>query len=146
MDNAYKEYKAKVKDLFGGDDFRIKSAIVQDKYDKVDIFLSEEKQLFYEEYHGKIFESTKEEVLIAEYCLNKNFALRGYANLNEFYEFLGLPGTKEGGILGWSLDAGVEFYGYSWIDFEHQLVTMDDGLECYIIGMPFSPTVDYMDF
>jgi hypothetical protein len=145
LDNAYKEYKSKAKELFGEDaDIQIRNAIAKNKYNKNDISVSEEKLLFYEEICGEYFERSKEEVLNAEYHFNRNFALRGYACLNELYEFLGLPKTETGDILGWSLDAGFGFYGYSWVDFEHQIVVMDDGLECLVITMPFSPTADYL--
>lgn len=46
----------------------------------------------------------------AEYHLNRKFVLRGYASLNEFYMFLGLPQTNLGEVLGWTCT-----YGYSWI-------------------------------
>lgn len=145
LDAAYKEHKDKVRELLGEEaSNQVRDAIVKDRYAEDDFCISDEKYLFYEEHVGQFFERTKEEVLLAEYHFNRNFALRGYASLNEFYEFLGLPAIDAGEMLGWSLDAGGAFYGYSWVDFVHRKFTMDDGLECCAIEMPFAPTPDYL--
>ena len=40
-----------------------------------------------------------EQVLMAEYHLNRNYILRGEAVINELYEFLGLEPTDWGGLL-----------------------------------------------
>ena len=77
----------------------------------------------------------------AEYHLNRNFVQRGYASLNEFYEFLGLPQTKYGDEVGWTCTDG-----YCWIDFEHRLISRDDGgTEVYAIDMLFPPDAHYLD-
>lgn len=149
LHNSYKEYKNKVVELYGTEsDFTVRKEIAKDKYNDAEIELSEdgEKILFYDEYSGRYFESTMEDVLLAEYHFNRNFALRDYAELNEFYEFLGLDKIDGGDIVGWSKWIGEGTYGYKWVDFNHQLVTMEDNLECYILSMPFEPTEDYMDW
>ena len=94
---------------------------------------------FYEPVSKRYFKRTMDEVLEAEYHLNRNFILRGYAPLNEFYEFLGLEKTKDGEKLGWSQEVGGTFYGYEWIDFYHIR-----GQNYYNIHMPFAPTDDYL--
>ena len=33
---------------------------------------------------------------------NRNYILRGYSYLNEFYEFLGIEETEYGSVLGWA--------------------------------------------
>lgn len=104
--------------------------------------LSGEKRLFYETHMDKIFESTIEDVLLAEYHLNRNFTLRGHCLLNEFYEFLGLPPTEYGNTVGWEYSLGWSFYGYQWIDFTHEVIKLDDGLEVIQIGFLFEPTED----
>ena len=77
------------------------------------------------------------EVIDAEYHFNRNFTMRGYAFLNEFYEFLGLPMTEYGRIAGWSMSSGI-----MWVDFEHRLIDNDDGgTACYSIDMVFPPEV-----
>jgi hypothetical protein len=146
MENAFKEFREKSKVLFGEDaDRQVVEAIAKDKYHEEDFKVEDEKDLYFEEFYNEYFSRTEEEVLQAEYHFNRNFALRGYASLGEFYEFLDLPHKPIGDALGWSLYAGEAFYGYSWIDFYHEMVTMDDGMECRIIRMPFLPTADYLD-
>lgn len=63
--------------------------------------------------------------------------------MNELYDFLGLDHIEGGDIAGWDVCAIGEFYGYEWIDFDHEKVTItgDDGneFECYILSCPFPP-------
>lgn len=145
LDRAYRAYRDKTRTLLGEDaDVGVREAIVRDRYEERNISMPGNKQVFYEEFRGEFFERTKEEVLSAEYRFNRNFALRGYASLNEFYDFLDLPHTEAGETLGWSLEAGEFFYGYSWVDFEHRPVKMDDELDVLSIETPFPPTADYL--
>ena len=102
--------------------------------------------VFYDEFSKRYFQRTLAQVQAAEYHLNRNYILRGYADLNEFYRFLDLPETDLGGKLGWSMDAAAEMYGYSWIDFEHKAVNLGEGNVCYRIDMPFAPTYDFTDY
>lgn len=142
-DNAYKEYRGKVKELLGDEtDIKIREAIAKDKRNEDVVAYAPgittlasrgEKMLFYEEYRGAYFEATMEDVLNAEYHLNRNFALRGYANLNELYDFLGLEKTDFGDILGWDWNEMIESGLTPWIDFNNHMVVMDDGLECCMI-------------
>ena len=103
---------------------------------------------FYEPVSKRYFKRRMEEILEAEYKLNRNVILRGYAPLNEFYEFLGLEKTPDGEKLGWSEEVGYELYGYGWVDFEHPYVGNEDGTEhdYYLIDMIFTPTDDYLTY
>ena len=144
---SMKDYEAKAKEIFGEDaDEKIKDAVVEDTLHNKYIYAPEGTLLFYDNYSDEYFERTMLEVQNAEYELNKRFIHEGYVTLNDFYYLLGLPETELGKKIGWSTDAGIAFYGYVWIDFEHQLVTMDDGLECYILNFPANPTEDYRDY
>lgn len=141
LDQAYKEYRKKVIELYGPDtDERVRADIAEEKLKKVDLEEpSDGKRLFYDEFSGQYFERTMAEVMDAEYHLNREFILEGSVKLNDFYELLGLPKTKLGDVVGWDGESGIAFYGYQWIDISHELVTMDDGLECYILHMEFTP-------
>ena len=159
VDNGYKEYRNKVKEMFGEDvDEQIRDAIARDKCKKtyistvggltsVDSLPTDgERVLFYEEYRNAYFESTIAAVQNAEYHFNRNFAMRGYACLNELYEFLGLEPTEQGEVLGWDCTRMIEGYEMPWIDFDHRKIPVtDDGLECYIITTPIPPVVGYDD-
>ena len=168
INSSYKEYKAKLKELYGEEVHNnIVDAIATEKCNDVHIFAGSSSQqlpsvvsglassdiqeiesdseprLFYDEYSGRYFETTIEKVLLAEYHLNRNYILRGFAKLNEFYNFLGLEPTDYGETVGWDICS--EIY---WIDFKHRKAFIgddNDGFECYIIEMPYYPSEDYMD-
>lgn len=144
LDRTYKEYKNKVISLYGKDaDVDIRKEVAKEYYEErdEDSPLGEGKLLFYDEFSCEYFERTMLEVLDAEYQMNRTFVLEGRVKLNDFYEFLGLPKTKLGETVGWDIEDGISFYGYQWIEFDHELVTMDDGLECYILHIPYQPSL-----
>jgi len=152
LNKAYQEYKKKSNEIFGENaSDQIRNEVVKERYLKLDekegnnICKTNEKELFYEEYYGKFFERTKEEVLNAEWHCNRDFILKGYASLNDFYEYLDLEPTEFGNVVGWGIDVGHEIYGYSWIDFNHELVTTaDNELEYNFITMTYPPTTNYI--
>lgn len=154
LDTSFKDYKRKLKELYGQEAHnKIVDSLAIEKAEKVnvtgayfsidcDLSIEEnngEEKLFYDEFSNRYFEATIEQVISAEYHLNRNYTLRGYTVLNELYEFLGLESTKNGSVLGWTPTDEGEY----WIDFNHRKVVMDDGLECYIIEMPFKPQPDF---
>lgn len=143
LDRTYKEYKNKVISLYGKDaDASIRQEVAKDRYeDREEPALGEGKLLFYDEFSGEYFERTMLEVIDAEYQTNRTFVLEGKVKLNDFYEFLGLPKTKLGETVGWDIEDGMSFYGYQWIEFDHELVTMNDGLECHILHIPYQPSL-----
>lgn len=146
LDNSYKEYKKKVEELYGeGADARVKGEVARDKYNETDVPREDEKQLFYDYFSERYFESTMEEVLKAEYELNRELHTKDYAYLNEFYDLLGLDHIQSGWDLGWSMGASLTHYWKTWIDFRHEKVEMEDGMECYIITMT-EPIVDFEEY
>lgn len=142
LEQSFKEYQKRVKDVCWDDAANKEKEYVPIEPDAA----ATDKCLFYDPIGERYFERTMVEVRDAEYHANRNLVLRGYVPLNEFYEFLDIPALEIGNDIGWSVDVGFDFYGYSWIDFDHVLTTMDDGLECYIINMPFAPTADYLSY
>lgn len=144
LDSSYKEYKQKVLDLYGENaNDEVVEAIAKDKYDADEHTVVDGKQLFYEAYSGRYFESTMEDVLRAEYTLNRELSLVGGVGLNAYYELLGLPTIESGDNFGWNADTNMEAYWQTWVDFNHSTTTMDDGLECTIITMWQEPVIDY---
>lgn len=143
---SLKKYDSKIKELFGEDaPMKVKTAIAQDTADETHIPNPiGDACLFYDMISGRYFTSTMLAVRDAEYHFNRNFILRGgQAVLNELYDFLGLDHIEGGDIAGWDACEASEFYGYEWIDFDHELTKIvgDDGdeFECYILSCPFPP-------
>ena len=157
LNESYKEYKNKLKELYGEEAHqRIVDALAVEKTEDMVIRseylcsgcdLSLDKHcgdpvVFYDEFGDRYFEATIEQVLTAEYHLNRNYILRGFAVLNELYDFLGLEPTDYGSVVGWEpVDDGMY-----WIEFNHRKVINDDGSEVYILEMPFEPAVGYGDY
>lgn len=147
LDSSYKEYKKKVKELYGDDaNAHIQAEIAQDKYEDLNILVEPDKQLFYDEFSGRYFESTIEDVLRAEYAINKQIAKWGSAYLNDYYELAGVPTTDYGDHLGWSSCGLYEMYWHQWLDFGHDKFILDDGLECTIITFFQEPIPGFEDY
>lgn len=122
---------------------------IEDKY-KAEmasgVIVTDDKLLFFEPHYGKFFNASMQEVLTAEYEVNREMALSGASSFATFLDSLGLYPVVGSDQIGWSLDAGMAFYGYGWVEFIHEKGHTDDGLEYYYIKMPFEPTADYLDY
>lgn len=144
LDNSYKEYKTKVKEMYGTEaDVIVRKEIAKDNYVEEEIELEDDKELFYDEFSERYFESTMADVVRAEYKLNHKLYTGGGAYLNEWYEFLDIPQITPGQELGWSTGILESHYWANWIEFDHTKVEMDDGLECTIISFRYAPVIDF---
>lgn len=157
VNESYNQYKGKLKELYGEEAHNnIVDAIAVEKAEDIRVYSqsiatlcdlsvadgTSEPVLFYDEFANRYFQSTIEQVMNAEYHINRNFVLRGYVTLNEFYEFLGIEQTEYGSTVGWSI-CDDEMY---WIDFNHRKVLIDnDTMEAYIIETPYGPTVEALE-
>lgn len=153
LDNSYKEYKKKVDELYGEEaGEQIRAEIAKDKYTGDGILEDDDKELFFDFYSGRYFESTKEAVMWAEYELNKAMVINGCASVNEFYELLGIETLPEYELVGWSCAQIQEMYWHSWVEFHHEETIIDDesdghgGLDCTIVHMPMEPFIDYLEY
>lgn len=145
LERTYKDYKDRAKELYGPDASKqIHGSIIKEKYDP-DQFISRDGEtfIFYEEHYGNLFERTMLDVQIAEYNLNRKLVIDGEATVNDFLRFLNLDEIEGGDIIGWSIEAGAVSYNYSWIDFEHELIVLDDGMECYCINTVVEPSYGF---
>lgn len=155
LNESYKQYQNKVKEIYGEDAHQeIIDAIAAEKaenmavkapgyVDNNTLYMDEkcgETRLFYDEYGNRFFETTLEQVISAEYHLNRNYTLRGYTVLNEFYDFLGIEPTDYGSELGWVANDD----GKYWIEFNHRKTSIR-GVECVVIDMPFAPDLEWQE-
>lgn len=147
MENSYKDYKKKVNELYGEDaDSNIRTEIVKGKYDENLIPPIEDgKRLYYDYYSGRYFEASPYEVQKAEYNLNRSLTLSDCAYLNEWYSNLGLDPIDHGYDFGWVTYKNMDMYWQMWVDFKHEKVVMDDGLECIIISFEQDPYGNFED-
>ena len=147
IDNSYKEYKKKVEELYGKEaNTQVQQEIAKDKHKENDIQKEDDELLFYDEFSSRYFNATMERVLVAEYQVNRELHNTGYDTLNHFYGLVGLNPIDGGDTLGWSEGGNYERYWRSWLDFRHNKVVMDEGLECYIITMFEEPYVEFDDY
>lgn len=153
LNESYKQYQNKVKELYGEEAHQeIMEAIAAEKAENIavqapgyvdnnQLYVDEkcgETRLFYDEYGDRFFETTLEQVISAEYHINRNYVLRGYTVLNELYDFLGLEPTDYGNELGWAIDDD----GMFWIEFDHREINIKS-VDCILISMPFAPSLDW---
>ncbi len=144
LDRSYKEYKTKVNELYGEDANKlINEEIAKDKYEETDIRVTDGKQLFYDDYSKRYFESTMDDVIWAEYELNRSLVMQGGVYLNEWYESLDLEPLESYSTFGWSDGMCLDMYWQTWLDFSHATKVMDDGRECTVIYMLCEPVIDF---
>ena len=156
LDQSYRKYRQKVVEIYGkeADEEIVDSIAIEEAKAVYPVAVNicsvysqalEESYskpiLFYEEYGHRYFEAPLEQVLQAEYHVNRNYILGGCVLLNDLYEFLGLEPTEYGQSVGWAVDDD-EIY---WIDFNHRKITLDDGLECYLIETMIPPNTDWQE-
>lgn len=151
LDSGYKDYRKKVEELYGSEaGTQIRAGIAKDKYDEEYSESSAEpedgKRLYYDYYSDQYFEAKPFDVQRAEYEINRTLMMDDGVYLNEWYSLLGLEPLDHGNDFGWNTCANMDAYWQSWIDFHHEKVIMDDGLECIIISFGQDPYPDFEDW
>lgn len=106
----------------------------------------DDSNVFYDAYSDRFFVSSIEKVQQAMYHFNRNFCMRGYALLNEWYDMLGIPETDKGEVEGWSDVIFLEEYGMTpWIDFFTDIHENEDGSFFYSIYTDIEPSVEAIE-
>ena len=153
LDNSYKEYKKKVNELYGEKvDKRVREEIAKNKYVGDGSLSDNNKELFFDFYSGRYFESTKEAVMWAQYETNRALIVNGAVCLNEYYDFLGLETKPEYELLGWSCRQIEEMHCHTWIELDYEETAIDEeteyseGLVCTIIHMPLESFMNYLKY
>lgn len=153
LDNSYKEYRKKVDEIYGEEaGKRVREEIAKDKYTGDGTLVDDDKELFYDFYSGRYFESTKAAVTWAQYETNRALYVNCGVSLNEYYEFLGLETLPAYDEIGWTCSQLEEMYWHPWIEFDHEEIVLDEdaegetGLECTIIYLPMEPIMGYLTY
>lgn len=144
VDSGYKDYRKKVDELYGDEaGNEVRAGIAKDKYeDQPTPMLEDGKRLYYDYYSSRYFEARPFDVQKAEYEINRTLMMDDGVFLNEWYCLLGLERLEHGDNFGWNTCANMDAYWQTWIDFHHEKVVMDDGLECIIITFAQEPYPD----
>lgn len=144
IDSSYKEYRNKVTELYGEEaSSEVRKEIAKDKYAETDIPRTVGKQLFYDEFSGRYFEATMEDVVKAQYAINRAITLNSGASINEWFLELDIPPLEFGDGLGWSSNMLNDYQWSKWLEFKHEKVLIDDDLECIIISFSTDPLFDF---
>lgn len=141
--NSFKEYRNTLIELKGEEvDQEIRDNIMRAHAEVhiTDLDQPDQKIKFVETYSGQEFFAYEREVMDAEYHLNRNFCLRGYATLNEFAEFLGINQIPDNDRIMWAVED--ELY---WIDFVHHVKQDKNGDYVCYIEYVFGPSDDHAD-
>lgn len=147
LDSTYKDYRGKVDELYGSEaGAQIRAEIAKDKYEDQRFELKGDNRLYYDFYSGRYFEATPAFVKNAEYEFNRALTMDDCIYLNEWYQMLNLEPLEHGLSFGWSTSANSEMYWQTWVDFHHEHVVMDDGLECTIISFMQDPYPNFEDW
>lgn len=150
MNESFKRYKDASVSVYGDDAIdRIEAEVAKktyvsaDGYSLYDCQNDTDEVLFYDYCGDRYFNATIAQVINAEYRINRTLYLRGYAYLNELYEFIGLSKINGGNEIGWDFET-LPDNGVLWLDFENRLTKMDGGIECYIMSPVMEPyLLDY---
>lgn len=152
LDSSYRDYKNKVDELYGEEaGEKVREEIAKDKYTGDGIMHDDKKELFFDFYSGRYFESTKDMVLLAAYETNRAMVVNGAVGLNEYYQFLGIEEKPEYDLVGWSCGQIEEMYWHPWIEFDYSETVIDDSeghddFVATIIYMPMEPYMDYLEY
>lgn len=145
LEQGYKNYRDTNIKMNGKDmDHKIKVKMAEDSLkERETVSKIRNRQLFYDDFAEEYFEGDFEQVLRAEYCINKTLIKTGCATLNQFYRFMGKKEVYYGDDIGWSINAGMRKH-YNWIGIEHNNVIIDGDLECMIISFSNPPAPDFI--
>ena len=159
LQRNYKEYRSKVKELFGAEaDHKVVEEVSKGHFVPEDIKKCEKptmEQIFLwcEPNTMQWFEATKADVLMAEYEVNHVFSKRMYVTLADYIKILQdttgakLVNDESYENTGWSIDDFVENWDpdQQWIEFYHNDVMFpeEDCPPYIIIETPIDPGWDF---
>lgn len=151
VDGAYKDYRKKVNEIYGEEaGAQIIGELAKDTYEETyedkPVELEDGKRLYYDYYSKRYFEARPYDVQRAEYEINRTLMMDDGVYLNEWYSLLNLEPLDHGNDFGWNTSVNMDAYWQTWVDFHHEKVVMDDGLECIIITFAQEPYPDFAEW
>lgn len=126
---AFVQYRSKVFDIDNEVHCMAMNEISKDRHpDSPELVLNKSEQRTFMIYDGteeRYFTATMEQVLQAEYNVNREIALTGEAPFSNFLHDLGLEDANDSELKGWTSDMLVDWYGSYWLDFENRICDAD---------------------
>ena len=148
LENSYNQYRDNIKKLCSDDvDFLARQEIVKAKYDpELDVPENDEELLFFDYQGMRFFWSSFHNVIRAEHQLLEALCTRGYACLNEYYDYLGIPRLDYGYQMGWSDIESCDPYNVKSLDFNYEETYVGDNkdIKCWIITTNMPAAFDYI--
>jgi hypothetical protein len=146
VDGGYKDYRKKVDELYGEEaGAQVRAGIAKDKYEDNPIKVEEGKRLYYDFFSEQYFEATPFDVQRAEYEINRTLMLDDCVYLDDWYRMIGIDPLEPNNNFGWTTSANMDAYWQTWVDFHHEKVELDEGLECIIISFMQDPFPNFQD-
>lgn len=113
LEKGFEEYREKIKErLSPAKEQAIRDEIAQDRFNKVgggsEIVIMTDKQLCFDTYSGRTFESDMETLKWAVNKINYQLLHEDYASLTDFYNLIGLDRTAVSDEFGWRNDREFE--------------------------------------
>lgn len=148
LQNSFEQYRGNIKTLYGEDaDSLARQEIVKARYNMIgDKNAPENEELLFFDYQGmRFFTSTFDNVMRAEHQLLESLHAKGYACLNEYYDYLGIPPLDYGYQLGWEDYESCDPMNVKDLEFNYEQtpVGMDGDLPCWIISANLPASFDY---
>lgn len=139
-EKAFAEYREKVVEKMGENKERqVRDDIQQDRVKanppSNEVVIMVGKQLCYDSYSGRYFQSDMESVKKAMNDLNHKIINDNYASLSDFYDLLGLERTSVSDEIGWNLD--------KLLDIHFTTTLAEDGRPAIALDYRVDPVRDY---
>lgn len=143
-ERAFEEYRNKVVEKLGKNkDREVRDDLAQDRVNanppttKNVVVTGKGKELFYDTWTGRYFESTMQDVKSAQNALNYKLLNGGfgYQSLNDFYRILGVDTIKDGEDVGWDTKKPLEITFTTTIS--------DDERPAFVMDFRVAPVREY---
>lgn len=144
LENAFKGYRNNIKELYTEEaDKLAMQEIVKAQYDP-DYEPIGDEDLFFDYQGMRFFKSTFDHVIQAEKRFKESLISRGYACINEYYDYLGIPRVDFGYQLGWADIENNDPYNVKELDFIYEETVVGGSVKCWIINTNMPATFDYI--
>ena len=113
-EKAFTEYREKIVEKIGeSKEQEARDEIAQERVERNPlgsqvVVVSEREVLCFDQYTGRYFKSSMEELKQAQNKINYRMIRENYASLNDFYDCIGLDWVPTGDDLGWNSDQMLE--------------------------------------